>query len=121
MRTRCPTAPRSDRTARMTRSSRALVAMTLALASCALLSGALGVAAGATPAGAEEPAARSTTTVPTSPQVPILRIIPLPNTGHAPRDADDVRGSGQYLVLLCILVGVGVCGLLVVREGRRAK
>jgi hypothetical protein len=69
-------------------------------------------------------ATTSTTYPPNQPQVPIPRIIPLPNSGHAPRDAYDPGGWGQYAVFFGIVFGVGLIALLIwrdVRKGRRRQ
>jgi hypothetical protein len=66
----------------------------------------------------------STTYPPNQPQVPIPRIIPLPNSGHAPRDAYDPGGWGQYAVFFGIVFGVGLIAALIwrdVRKGRRRQ
>jgi hypothetical protein len=82
--------------------------------------GLVAVASGAPLASAEGHAV-STTTVPNQPQVPIPRIIPLPNSGHAPRDAYDPGGWAQYGVLIGIVVGVGLISFMVWREVRRGR
>jgi hypothetical protein len=66
----------------------------------------------------------STTYPPNQPQVPIPRIIPLPNSGHAPRDAYDPGGLAQLLTLAGIVLGVCLIGFLIwrdVRKGRRRQ
>ena len=77
-------------------------------------------------AGASALAAPTTSTTypPNQPQVPIPRIIPLPNSGHAPRDAYDPGGWGQYAVFFGIVLGVGMIAALIwrdVRKGRRRQ
>src|SRR6478735_5365894 len=109
MRTRCPTAPPSDRARPVSWARRLVAVVTLGVLSAAGL---------ASPVGAADP---TTTTVPTSPQVPIPRIIPAPNSGHAPRDADDPGGWGQYAVFLGIVAGVSLIGVLVWLDARRSR
>jgi hypothetical protein len=63
----------------------------------------------------------TTTFPPNQPQVPIPRIIPLPDSGHAPRDAGDPGGWEQYALFGAIVVGVSVIGLLIWRDARRGR
>jgi hypothetical protein len=53
--------------------------------------------------------------------VPEQRMIPRPNSGHAPTDAGDRGGVLQGLVFLFIVAGVGGITALAVRESRRAR
>jgi hypothetical protein len=66
----------------------------------------------------------TTTYPPNQPQVPIPRIIPLPGSGHAPRDAYDPGGLAQLLTLAGIVGGVCLISFLIwrdVRKGRRRR
>lgn len=58
----------------------------------------------------------TTTTIPES-----QHIIPEPNSGVAPTEAGDRGGALQTVVFVIMLVGVGVIGVLVVRESRKAR
>ena len=49
------------------------------------------------------------------------RSIPLPNTGHAPKDPGDRGGWKQTLVLVLIVGGLGTVVLLAVRDARRKR
>jgi hypothetical protein len=105
--------------------ARRLVVVGVAIAAVGVLLCSAGVAAAAIPASRLTSNPKTTTTYPPNqPQVPIPRIIPLPNSGHAPRDAYDPGGWGQYAVFFGIVFGVGSIGLLIwldVRKGRRRQ
>lgn len=52
----------------------------------------------------------------------IPSMLPLPNTGTAPRDADDRGGWGQYAVFYGILAsGVIIFGLVVLESRRKLR
>ena len=111
----------------------AAAAVVLALAIMgATIMGATDVGVWSGPAGADVRSgmAPSTTSIPrtpdtfpdqTVPKVSIPSIIPLPNSGVAPKSATDRGGWAQYAVLSGIVVALGVIFLLIVRESRTKK
>jgi hypothetical protein len=49
------------------------------------------------------------------------RMIPRPNSGHAPEDAGDRGGALQIAVLVLIVVGVSVVGVQIFRQTRQRE
>ncbi len=92
---------------------------------------AMTAATSATTVGAEQVTDRaSSTTLPkvpdtfpdqTAPKVSIPSIIPLPNSGVAPKSATDRGGWAQFTVLGGIMAALVILFLLIVRDSRKKK
>ena len=94
-----------------------------ALAAVALVSAVLVVALGVVaPAAAQTPEPPLTTgsSVPDAGQG-VPPIIPRPNSGEAPDDPGDRGGWQQLAVLGVVIGGLGLIGVLVVRDARRKR
>ena len=78
------------------------------------------LAAPATGASTRPPAATTTTYINAPGGIPSM--LPKPNTGTAPRDADDRGGWGQYAVFYGILAsGVIIFGLVMAESRRKLR
>jgi hypothetical protein len=53
--------------------------------------------------------------------VPDQDIVPKPDTGEEPHDAGDRGGALQIAVLVLVVLAIGACVVLVVRQSRRAR
>ena len=114
---------------RPTRPARTALVALLALLGCAALGPALTAAPASATATAAPPGvlAAQTTVPPTTTTAgddgpsPVPRIIPLPNSGEAPRDAGDRGGWLQVSLFWFLLGALALIALLIWRDGYRKK
>lgn len=110
---------------------RAVAGLVLAIILTMTMAVAIAAASSAPTVGAEQVADRAaSTTLPkvpdtfpdqTAPEVSIPSIIPLPNSGVAPKSPTDRGGWAQYTVLGGIVGALVILFLLIVRDSRKKK
>jgi hypothetical protein len=69
--------------------------------------------------GGGSPTTTQTTEVPTA--VPAPNMLPLPNQGTPPHDVGDRGGAAQIALAVTMFGAVGLIGVKVVRDSRRAR